>query len=146
MAWEGRLKGNTTFLNGTKLADLNGKEGLALETREAFFSMVHFLVGSGDNISFWHDIWAGSTPLASLFRSLFHCASDVKALVRNYSSKWEAISCGVLFSEDISQKWKRFSLLWLLSLHGSVFIPDLGVDRRVWKEVTEGSFSVSFFP
>lgn len=69
----------------------------------------------------------------------------MKALVRNYSSKWEAISCGVLFLEEISQKWKRFSLLWLLSLHGSVFIPELGVDRRVRKEVTEGYFSVSFF-
>lgn len=75
----------------------------------------------------------GSTALASQFPTLFGCASDKSALVGDYLSS----SVGQTVRGPICRRN-------LLS-GGDRYIPDEGVDRRVWEGSVDGSFLVASF-
>jgi hypothetical protein len=61
---------------------------------DSFSSFTRFVVGDGNNISFWHDLWCGDTALKVTFPALFGIALVNDDSVANnleflsYSNQW----------------------------------------------------------
>ena len=55
--------------------------------KSLFAGNISYKIGSGEDVFFWLDVWVGVRPLAVEFSSLFSCASNQSAKVKEYMEK-----------------------------------------------------------
>lgn len=72
---------------------------------DKFSKLIHFDVGVGSKVIFWHDIWCGDTPLKLSYFALFSIAwpKDV-CVADNMHVQYGIIQLNVIFTRPI-QDW-----------------------------------------
>ncbi|XP_042952153.1 uncharacterized protein LOC122289242 [Carya illinoinensis] len=92
-----------------------------------------FIIGSGNNVSFWHDVWCGDMALKQAFPMLYQIACNKEAAVADLLTRSNAdIHWNVIFSRA-AQDWE---LDMLSGFFDSLYATSFGNvmrDRLVWK-------------
>jgi hypothetical protein len=112
---------------------------------EDFRNFVRFEVGSGANISFWHDRWCGDSSLKQCFPALFCIVRNKDAMVaENLVVLNGVVQWNVLFTRHI-QDWEMDMVLSLFDRLYSTSIRHGEGDRLVWNPSKKGLFEVNSF-
>ena len=107
-----------------------------------FCDGVSLLLGKGDRIQFWHDIWIIDSPLKDRFPRLFSISLDQPSLVMNMGF-WNGIQW------EWSLRWSRQLRVWecdllntLLGLLNNLHFTLKCGDRLIWKFDSKCVFSI----
>ncbi|KAG8085930.1 hypothetical protein GUJ93_ZPchr0010g11192 [Zizania palustris] len=97
-------------------------------------------VGMGSNVSLWHDVWEGDTPLKTLFPDLYDCCQDKNLTIVEAVQR---VQNNTLFNRSLRggdvQDWDS-----LLDIIGKVE-QGVGVDRIRWLLDKKGFSSSSIY-
>jgi hypothetical protein len=100
---------------------------------DCFSHFISFLVGNGDRVKFWSNVWCGESTLKGAFPNLFSIAADKEAavadylMIRNGNIHWE-----VTFEQNL-QDWEMESLTSFLDRIYSASLNDSGIDQMCWQ-------------
>ncbi|XP_071727394.1 uncharacterized protein [Rutidosis leptorrhynchoides] len=101
-------------------------------------NVIHKEVGDGRNVSFWHDIWCGSTSLASRYNRLYHLDINKFDMAAN---KWIDGNWHIFISQR-EDKWKcslssngLFSVKTIREHLDRVMLPSLNVVTTWIKQI-----------
>ena len=107
-------------------------------------SHIRLIPGDGSRISFWGEVWCGSSPLLKVFPGLYSLTSNKKAsIVDNFdllsgSRQWNISFLRPLNDWEVENLASSYSLLYSYNLGG-------GVDKIWWVPNRNGKFEVRSF-
>ena len=106
---------------------------------------MHFKVGNGSRILFWHDVWCGMQPLKDHFSDLFRMARRKDATV-NQVVVWNGDQChwNMTFSRDPND-WEEESVLSLLALLDGSKVDLASNDMILWPHDSTKKFTIKIF-
>jgi hypothetical protein len=82
-----------------------------MEVKEEFFARGSFIVGNGESVRFWEDIWLGDRPLSAQYPSLFNIARHKNISVASVLAQ---VPLNIEFRRALTGRcWDR----WLSLLH-----------------------------
>jgi hypothetical protein len=90
-----------------------------------FSSHIRLIPGDGSRISFWGEVWCGSSPLREVFLGLYSLASNKEAtIVDNYNSlsgshQWNVSFLRSLNDWEVEDLASFYSLLYSYTLGGA---------------------------
>jgi hypothetical protein len=108
-----------------------------MEVKEEFFARGSFIVGNGESVWFWEDIWLGDRPLSAQYPSLFNIVRHKNISVASVLAQ---VPLNIEFRRALTgRRWDR----WLSLLHKlvDVHLNDTSNLFR-WKLVPSGLYSV----
>ncbi|RVW60988.1 putative ribonuclease H protein [Vitis vinifera] len=111
---------------------------------QEFSPFVHLVVGNGERIRFWEDLWWGNQTLCSQFVDLYRVISVKNLTVSNVLGNSLSLSWNFNFRRNLTNS--EIDLLQrLMSSRSSVLFSPSSSDSRVWSLSSSGLFSVKFF-
>jgi hypothetical protein len=109
---------------------------------EKFCNFVHFEVGDGSHISFWHDWWCGDRSLKQYSPVMFSIVRNKDAIVvDNLAVHNGVIQWNVLFTKQI-QDWEIEMVPSFFEQLSSILVRHGEGDRLVWNPSKRGFFEV----
>jgi hypothetical protein len=115
---------------------------------EVFSSHIHFEVGLGSRVSFWHDRWCSDRPLKELFPRLFEFSlnqADTVDSVLVPQGMGQSRVWNILFERDFND-WEMDQVMTFFSLLHFHTPRGDEVDKLVWGPSRKGTFdSRSFY-
>ncbi|RVW83303.1 Transposon TX1 uncharacterized 149 kDa protein [Vitis vinifera] len=111
---------------------------------QEFSPFVRLVVGNGERIRFWEDLWWGNQTLCAQFTELYRVISVRNLTVSNVLGNSFSLSWNFNFRRNLTDS--KIDLLQRLmsSLH-SVLLSPSSSDSRAWSLSSSGSFSVKSF-
>jgi hypothetical protein len=108
-----------------------------MKVKEEFFARGSFIVGNGESVRFWEDIWLGDRPLFVQYLSLINIARHKNV---SAASVLAQVPLNIEFRCALTgTRWDR----WLSRLHKLVDVhPSDTSDLFRWKLVPSGVYSV----
>ena len=110
---------------------------------QEFSPFVSLVVGNGERIRFWEDLWWGNQTLCSQFADLYRVISVKNLIVSNVLGNSLPMSWNFNFRHNLTDSEIDF-LQRLMSSISSVFFSPLS-DSRAWSLSSSGLFSVKSF-
>ncbi|KAG8473851.1 hypothetical protein CXB51_036041 [Gossypium anomalum] len=103
----------------------------------------HWLVGNGNSIIFWEDIWCGDRPLRVEFPRLFRLSLNKNGFVKDFSKSngVKEFDWAVFFSHRLLDREVNMVSRLMEAISGMVLIPEVE-DRLIWIHDKQGEFSV----
>lgn len=125
--------------------DVRGRHGCEiwksiLLGRESFCKCIKFVLGSGENINFWKDVWVGDDPLMVSFPNIFRLALDQQTSVAKCYDGIRGSWTPRLRRE--SNDWEFGELLKLLESLGNVNPNNERSDKWTWKLNQRGAIQL----
>ena len=112
----------------------------------SFVQNIRLVVGKGDTIRFWEDIWVGVCPLKESFPRIFHLSNNRKMSIHSVVS-WSSanvFSWNLTFFRNFNDR--EFSeYLSLLQVIQNANLNQNLSDKRVWTAHQSGEFSCKSF-
>ncbi|RVX17758.1 putative ribonuclease H protein [Vitis vinifera] len=109
-----------------------------------FSPFVRLVVGNGERIRFWEDLWWGNQTLCSQFADLYRVISMKNLTVSNVLGNSLPLSWNFNFRRNLTDS--EIDLLQrLMSSLNSVLLSPSSSDSRVWSLSSSSSFSVKSF-
>ncbi|KAJ9689230.1 hypothetical protein PVL29_014744 [Vitis rotundifolia] len=111
---------------------------------QEFSKFTRFVVGDGERIRFWEDLWWGDQPLGSQYPRLFRVVTDKNSPISSILGSTHPFSWNFNFRRNLSDpEIEEFEGLMrsLDCLHVSFSIPD----ARSWSLSSSGLFTVKSF-
>ncbi|MBA0854403.1 hypothetical protein Goshw_030035 [Gossypium schwendimanii] len=106
-----------------------------------------WLVGNGNTIMFWEDIWCGERPLIVEFPRLFHLVNNKKGLVKDFlnSNGFNKVNWVDFFIRPLLDR--ELNMLNRLKevVSSKVLLPE-EEDRLIWIHDNNGVFSLKVPP
>ena len=102
------------------------------------------MVGDGERIRFWEDLWWGDQPLGSQYPRLFRVVTDKNIPISSILGFTRPFSWNINFRRNLSDSEIEDleGLMWSLDrLHISPLVPD----KRSWSLSPSGFFTVKSF-
>jgi hypothetical protein len=96
-------------------------------------------VGNGKTISFWHDIWVGSTTLANYFPHLYAKTRKMDVLL---ATVWNGDRLKFFLRQGLTNI-VRVEKLHLLSILNHLDLDLLSSDSAIWHKHSSGLYSVN---
>ncbi|KAJ9680549.1 hypothetical protein PVL29_019768 [Vitis rotundifolia] len=110
-----------------------------------FSPFVRLVVGNGERIRFWEDLWRGNQTLCSQFADLYRVTSVKNLSVSDVLGNSYPLSWNFNFRRNLTDSEIELLQSLMLSL-SSVRLSPSSADSRVWSLSSSGLFSVrSFF-
>jgi hypothetical protein len=109
-----------------------------------FSSHIRLIPGDGSRISFWGEVWCGSSPLKEAFPGLYSLACNKEASIADNldlssgSQQWNVTFMRSLNDWEVEDLAPFYSLLYSSTLNG-------GVDKIWWVPNRKGKFEVKSF-
>lgn len=116
-----------------------------ISVKEVFVAHVREKVGSGEAVFFWLDVWVGYRPLTEEFHTLFRCASNQLAKVKDYIERISGHTVWTPILKRHLREYVEIELLRLLGALNQVFFLEDRDDCKVWAPSKKGVFTVSSF-
>ncbi|RVX15460.1 hypothetical protein CK203_009316 [Vitis vinifera] len=111
---------------------------------QEFSPFVRLVVGNGERIRFWEDLWWGNQTLCSQFADLYRVISVKNLTVSNVLGNSLPLSWNFYFRRNLTDS--EIDLLQrLMSSLNSVLLSPFSSDSRAWSLSSSGSFSVKSF-
>ncbi|RVX18254.1 putative ribonuclease H protein [Vitis vinifera] len=111
---------------------------------QEFSPFVHLVVGNGERILFWEDLWWGNQTLCSQFADLYKVISVKNLTVSNVLGNSLPLSWNFNFRCNLTDS--EIDLLQrLMSSLGFVLFSPSSSDSRAWSLSSSGLFSVKSF-
>ncbi|GFZ20781.1 hypothetical protein Acr_28g0014860 [Actinidia rufa] len=101
-------------------------------------------VGSGDNISFWNDIWCDQRSLKDTFPRLYSLSNNKEASTSDLLHNSEEVKWNLSFRRNLFV-WEEELLTQLQQLLDDVIISNSKVDELRWRWDKSGLFSIKSF-
>jgi exonuclease III len=142
--WQELLRNK--YLSQKTLAEVQAKptdsafwKGL-MRVKDDFFARGSFIIGNGESVRFWEDIWIGNASLASQYPSLYNIVNRKHVTVAHVLGQ---TPINISFRRSLTgNKWTA----WLhLCQRLMMVVLNHETDRFVWKLTTNGLFSVKSF-
>ena len=111
---------------------------------QVFSPIVHLVVGNGERIRFWEDLWWGNQTLCSQFADLYRVISVKNLTVSNVLGNSFPLSWNFNFRHNLTDS--EIDLLQrLMSFLSSMLFSPFLADSRAWSLSSSGLFSVKSF-
>ncbi|KAJ9685197.1 hypothetical protein PVL29_017290 [Vitis rotundifolia] len=114
------------------------------QVSQDFSPFVRLVVGNGERIRFWEDLWWGNQTLCSQFAGLYRVISVKNLTVLNVLGNSFPLSWNLNFRRNLTDSEIDLLQSLMSSLSSVLFSPSL-VDSREWSLLPSGLFSVKFF-
>ncbi|RVW71380.1 putative ribonuclease H protein [Vitis vinifera] len=111
---------------------------------QEFSSFTRFVVGNGERIRFWEDLWWGDQPLGSQYPSLFRVVLDKNIPISSVLGPTRPFSWNLNFRRNLSDSEIEDLEGLMRSLDGVHLSPSVP-DARSWPLSSSGLFSVKSF-
>ncbi|RVW28753.1 Transposon TX1 uncharacterized 149 kDa protein [Vitis vinifera] len=111
---------------------------------QEFSSFTRFVVGNGERIRFWEDLWWGDQPLGSQYPSLFRVVLDKNIPISSVLGPTRPFSWNLNFRRNLSDSEIEDLEGLMRSLDGVHLSPSVP-DARLWPLSSSGLFSVKSF-
>ncbi|WJZ96627.1 hypothetical protein VitviT2T_015292 [Vitis vinifera] len=111
---------------------------------QEFSSFTRFVVGNGERIRFWEDLWWGDQPLGSQYPSLFRVVLDKNILISLVLGPTRPFSWNLNFRRNLSDSEIEDLEGLMRSLDGVHLSPSVP-DARLWPLSSSRLFSVKSF-
>jgi hypothetical protein len=112
---------------------------------DKFSNFVHFEVGDGSHVSFWHDWWCGEKSLKQCFPDLFSIVRNKDAMVaKNLVVQNGVIQWNVILTRPI-QEWEMEMILSFFARLYSNSVRHTEDDRLIWNLSKRGLFDVKSY-
>ncbi|RVW16200.1 putative ribonuclease H protein [Vitis vinifera] len=111
---------------------------------QEFSPFVRLVVGNGERIRFWEDLWWGNQTLCAQFAELYRVISVRNLTVSNVLGNSFPLSWNFNFRRNLTDSEIDFLQRLMSSLH-SVLLSPSSSDSRAWSLSSSGSFSVKSF-
>ncbi|RVW69351.1 Transposon TX1 uncharacterized 149 kDa protein [Vitis vinifera] len=108
---------------------------------QEFSSFTRFVVGNGERIRFWEDLWWGDQPLGSQYPSLFRVVLDKNIPISSVLGPTRPFSWNLNFRRNLSDS-KIEDLEGLMRSLDGVHLSPSVPDARLWPLSSSGLFSV----
>ncbi|RVW27598.1 Protein NRT1/ PTR family 8.3 [Vitis vinifera] len=108
------------------------------------FLVTRFVVGNGERIRFWEDLWWGDQPLGSQYPSLFRVVLDKNIPISSVLGPTRPFSWNLNFRRNLSDSEIEDLEGLMRSLDGVHLSPSVP-DARSWPLSSSGLFSVKSF-
>ena len=66
-----------------------------MEVKDSFLNLGSFVLGNGEQIRFWEDVWLGDQPLMKQYPSLYHIVRQKSETVASILSTTPSMFCFV---------------------------------------------------
>ncbi|KAM7474964.1 hypothetical protein LguiB_022207 [Lonicera macranthoides] len=109
-----------------------------------FMQNIKLVVGVGNNIRFWEDIWVGSRPLKDLFPRIFRLSCNQNMLIQMVSSWSPSFYWDLSFRRNLNDR-EFVEFTAMMELIQSVSLNQNYLDKRSWVAHSSGSFSCKSF-
>ena len=120
----------------------NGR--LLLKFFQEFSPFVRLVVGNGERIRFWEDLWWGNQTLCSQFADLYRVISVKNLTVSNVLGNSSPLSWNFNFRRNLTDSEIDLLQILMSSLSFVLFSPSSS-DSRAWSLSSLGLFSVKSF-
>ncbi|RVW63734.1 LINE-1 retrotransposable element ORF2 protein [Vitis vinifera] len=107
---------------------------------QEFSSFTRFVVGNGERIRFWEDLWWGDQPLGSQYPSLFRVVLDKNIPISSVLDPTRPFSWNLNFRRNLSDSEIEDLEGLMRSLDGVHLSPSVP-DARLWPLSSSGLFS-----
>nr|CAN75609.1 hypothetical protein VITISV_002943 [Vitis vinifera] len=111
---------------------------------QKFSPFVRLVVGNGERIRFWEDLWWGNQTLCAQFAELYRVSSVRNLTVSNVLGNSFPLSWNFNFRRNLTDSEIDLFQRLMSSLH-SVLLSPSSSDSRAWSLSSSGSFSVKSF-
>ncbi|KAL6346450.1 hypothetical protein AAG906_033246 [Vitis piasezkii] len=111
---------------------------------QEFSPFVRLVVGNGERIRFWEDLWWGNQTLCAQFAELYRVSSVRNLTVSNVLGNSFPLSWNFNFRRNLTDSEIDLLQRLMSSLH-SVLLSPSSSDSRAWSLSSSGSFSVKSF-
>ncbi|RVW54428.1 Transposon TX1 uncharacterized 149 kDa protein [Vitis vinifera] len=111
---------------------------------QEFSSFTRFVVGNGERIRFWEDLWWGDQPLGSQYPSLFRVVLDKNIPISSVLGPTRPFSWNLNFRRNLSDSEIEDLEGLMRSLDGVHLSPSVP-DATLWPLSSSGLFSVKSF-
>ncbi|RVW19678.1 Structural maintenance of chromosomes protein 3, partial [Vitis vinifera] len=111
---------------------------------QEFSPFVRLVVGNGERIRFWEDLWWGNQTLCAQFAELYRVISVRNLTVSNVLGNSFPLSWNFNFRRNLTDSEIDLLQRLMSSLH-SVLLSPSSSDSRAWSLSSSGSFSVKSF-
>ncbi|RVW58950.1 Retrovirus-related Pol polyprotein from transposon RE1 [Vitis vinifera] len=111
---------------------------------QEFSPFVRLVVGNGERIRFWEDLWWGNQTLCAQFAELYRVISVRNLTVSNVLGNSFPLSWNFNFCRNLTDSEIDLLQRLMSSLH-SVLLSPSSSDSRAWSLSSSGSFSVKSF-
>ncbi|RVW16749.1 hypothetical protein CK203_076445 [Vitis vinifera] len=111
---------------------------------QEFSPFVHLVVGNGERIRFWEDLWWGNQSLCSQFANLYRVISVKNLTVSNVLGNSFPLAWNLNFRRNLTDSEIDLLQRLMSSLSSVCFSPSLA-DSRVWSLSSSGLLSVKSF-
>lgn len=108
-----------------------------MKVKDLFFNLGSFVLGNGEQIRFWEDVWLGDQPLMRQYPSLYH-------IVRQKSDTVASILRTIPLNVSFRRTLRGHNLSLWYDLINRVVLTPLSSNRDVfkWRETSSGQFTV----
>nr|CAN74795.1 hypothetical protein VITISV_041690 [Vitis vinifera] len=111
---------------------------------QEFSPFVRLVVGNGERIRFWEDLWWGNQTLCAQFADLYRVISVRNLTVSNVLGNSFPLSWNFNFCRNLTDSEIDLLQRLMSSIH-SVLLSPSSSDSRAWSLSSSGSFSVKSF-
>jgi hypothetical protein len=112
---------------------------------DKFSNFVHFEVGDGSHVSFWHDWWCGEKSLKQCFPDLFSIVRNKDAMVaKNLVVQNGVIQWDVILTHSVQDLAMEMVLSFFARLYSNS-VRHTEDDRLIWNLSKRGLFDVKSY-
>jgi len=109
-----------------------------------FMHNIKLVVGVGDKIRFWEDVWVGNSPLKDLFPRIFNLSCNQNMSIQSVSSWSPSFSWDLTFRRNLNDR-EIIEFSAMMELIQGVSLNQNYPDKRSWMALSSGIFSCKSF-